>query len=282
MKLFNYAILMAALVVSILFTLSADAYAQNSADGNLTVDGDKTVIKHAYADVYDGDITIVLVDNEVPKEMVPDGIYTLGEQGKIKGIVFVVSEETKELMKGGLYNLMNAVHSYPKWNHLGSVGNGVLTIEKSDDNMLTGKIKTPSENDINGHKFTYDISFSVSLKKESLELTMTGKTDAPSKAFGAWGKALFAGDIDEYKKHTSKEILEMMPDDPSELKEGMEFQQLVFPTNIDIVSSNIEGDKAVLKVNGTRGPEVSKGTVTMLKENGTWKVNKQSWKSGTN
>ena len=68
----------------------------------------------------------------------------------------------------------------------------------------------------------------------------------------------------------------------SELKDGMEFQQMTFPTNIEIVSSKIEGDKATLNANGSRGGEVSKGTVTMLKENGVWKVNKQSWKSGTN
>ena len=114
-------------ILTILLSINSIAIA-GSAEGTLTVDGETTQIKHAYADIYDGDITIVLVDNEIEKDMVPDGVYSLGEQGKIKGIVFVVSEEKKELMSGGLYNLINAIHSYPKWNHLGSVGNGVLTL----------------------------------------------------------------------------------------------------------------------------------------------------------
>ena len=257
-------------------------HAANKASGSLTVDGDKTEIKHAYADEYDGDITIALVDNEIPDGMFPDSVWTLGEQGKIKGIVFVISADKNELMSGGYYGLINAVHSYPKWNKLGTIGNGQLAGVISEGDSISGTIKTPSENEVDGHKFSYDMSFTVSLKKEQLTLTMTGKSDAPSKAFGEWGTALFAGDIDGYKKHSSKEILEMMPDNPAEIQEGIEFQQLMFPNNIEIVSSEIDGDKAVLKAKGTRGAEVSIGNVTMVKEDGLWKVNKQSWESGSN
>lgn len=201
MKVANKLILAVVCILSIILSMSSVVNAENSASGALVVDGVKTNIKHAYADIYDGDITIVVVDNPVAKEMIPDSIYDLGEQDKIKGIVFVVDANTNELKSGGLYNLINAVHSHPKWNHLGSVGNGVLSIDKSDGSILSGKIKTSTENEINGHKFTYDILFTVSLKKEALELTMTGKTDEPSKAYGAWGKALFAGDVEQYKTY---------------------------------------------------------------------------------
>ena len=282
MKLFKNTIFIAVFVLLTFFTIPLNVYAENTASGSLTVDGDNTVIKYAYADEYDGEITIVLVDNEIPEGMVPDGVYSLGEQGKIKGIVFVLSSDKKKLLKGGYYDLINAVHSYPKWNKLGTIGNGELIAVITDSDVFSGQIKTPSENDVEGHKFTYDLKFSVSLKKEPLSLTMSGKSDPPSQAFGEWGKALFAGDIEEYKKYTSQEILNMMPEDSVELNEGIEFQQLVFPTNIEIISTKIDGDKAVLKAKGTRGTEVSRGTITMLKENGDWKVNKQSWQSGSN
>jgi len=276
MKLLNNAIFITVFVLLTLFTIPLNVFAENAASGSLTVDGDKTVIKYAYADDYDGEITIVLVDNEIPEGMFPDGVYSLGEHGKIKGIVFVLSSDKKILLKGGYYNLINAIHSYPKWNKLGTIGNGEFTAVITNGDVFSGQIKTPSENDVEGHKFTYDIKFSVNLKKEPLKLTMTGKSDAPSKAFGEWGKALLAGDIEEYKKYTSQEILNMMPEDSVELNEGIEFQQLLFPTNIEIISTKIDGDKAVLKAKGTRG------TITMLKENGDWKVNKQSWQSGSN
>ena len=280
---FKITFLIPVFTLLILFIVPFNVLAKNSASGSLTVDGDTTEIKYAYADEFDGEITVALVDNEIPEGMFPDGVYNLGEQGKIKGIVFVVSsDDKKKLLKGGYYDLINAVHSHPKWNKLGTIGNGELTAVISDGDVYSGQIKTPSENEVDGHKFSYEIKFSVSLKKEPLKLTLTGKTDPPSQAFGEWGKALFAGDIEAYKKYSSQEILDMLPDDPAELNEGIEFQQLVFPTNIEILSTKIEGDKAVLKAKGTRGTEVSRGSIAMLKENGEWKVNKQSWESGSN
>ena len=279
MKLFHSLVFALCISLSSIFIFQINAFAENTAQGNLTVDGEVTKINHAYADIYDGDNTIVLVDNPIKRENIPDNVYSLGEQGKIKGIVFVVSEKEKKLMSGGLYNLINAIHSHPKWNKLGTVGNGVLEITSSNGETLSGKIKTPAENEVDGHKFTYDISFNVSLKKEKLELTMSGKSDEPSKAFGAWGKALFAGDTEQYKKYCSKEVLEMLPDDAEELKSGMEFQQSMFPNMIYIESSEISGNKAELKAMGKRGEEISTGKITMLKEDGAWKVNKQSWES---
>ncbi len=275
----SYKSLFLTIFITILL-ISVNAFAENSAKGTLTVDGDTTEIKHAYADIYEGDITIILVDNPIKKEMVPDSVYSLGEKGKIKGIVFVVSEGTKKLMSGGLYNLINAVHSHPKWNKLGTIGNGVLEVTKSEGDVLSAKIKTPSENEVDGHKFNYDISFSVSLKKEKLELQMSGKSDEPSKAFGEWVKALFEGDPEGYKKYASKELLQMLPEDVEELKAGMEFQQSFMPNMIYIESSEISGNKAELKAVGKRGEEISSGSITMLKEDGVWKVGEQSWESG--
>ena len=279
MKQLKSVIVELALVISMFTGAASFANAQNLAEGSLTVDGETTAIKHAYTDIFDGDITIVLTSQIIPEEMVPDGVYNLGKQGKFRGIVFVVSSETQALLTGGLEGLINAIHFAPLWNKLGSIGNGALTIEKFDDNTLTGKIATPTDNKLAGHIFSYEISFSVSLKKEPLELSITGKMDPPAKAYAAWGKALLAGDTDEYKKHTSREIIAILPEDPKELALGIEMQQGMFPTEIAILSSKIEGKKAVLTMKGRSGGSLSDGIATMLLEEGAWKVNKQSWES---
>lgn len=109
---------------------------------------------------------------------------------------------------------------------------------------------------------------------------MSGDTSEPSKVFGEWAKALFTGDIEGYKKHSSKQVLEMLPEDVEELKSGMEFQQSFMPNMIYIESSEIMGDKAELKAMGKRGEEISQGSITMLKENGAWKIGEQNWESG--
>ena len=90
MNLLNRALKAPLFVFLFLLFLTFNLHAANKASGSLTVDGDKTEIKHAYAEEYDGDITIALVDNEIPDGMFPDSVWTLGEQGKIKGIVFVI------------------------------------------------------------------------------------------------------------------------------------------------------------------------------------------------
>ena len=279
MKQCKSVILEIALVFSMVTGTLSYATAENLAGGNLTVDGETTTIEYAYADIFDGDITVVLTSKTIPEDMVPDGVYNLGKKGKFRGIVFVVSKEKQALLTGGLEKLINAIHFAPLWNNLGSVGNGNLTIEQLDDDTLSGKISTPSDNELAGHIFSYEISFSVSIKKEPLQLEISGKANPPAKAFAAWGKALLAGDSDEYKRHTSREILEFLPEDPKELALGMELQQSMFPTKIEILSSTIDGQKAILVMIGLRSGNVSDGNATMLLEDGEWKVNKQTWSS---
>ena len=42
--------------------------------------------------------------------------------------------------------------------------------------------------------------------------------------------------------------------------------------NIEILNTEVDGNKAVIKTKGTRGSEVSDGTINMVKEDGAWKV----------
>lgn len=257
------------------FTLAVDF-----ASGSIVVDDDKTEIKHVYTSEFDGDITIILASSEIPESKIPEGVYDYGAEGKFRGIVFVISDETKKLQSGGLYGLINAIHYHPKLNKLGTIGNGELKNNKFDNDIFSAKIVTPSENSVEGHKFSYNISFSVNLKKVPVELTFSdGNTDPPSLAYQQWAKAMFTGDTVKYREYCSSEVLEMLPDDHSELKEGMEFQKMLFPTTIVIIDNKTDGNKSTLTMMGKNGEEVSEGKAIMLRENGKWKVNEQTWES---
>lgn len=269
MKRFKFIIL--ALVI--LTSAPTAVMAQNSVEGSLTVDGTKTTIKHVYFDRYKDEFTIILTDNPVTPEMIPDGIYGLSEKSKVRALEFTVSNETKKLVK----RMRKAIYFHPVWTRSIDIGDGELTISKFDEEMLVGKIKTSSKNENDGHSFSYDISFSVSLKKEPLKLTMTGKSDAPSKAYAASCRALLAGDVEEFVKFVPQEKLEMMPKDPKELVLGLEFVQSIMMTDMEVLSSTITGEKAVLILKGSRGVTTSDGTVTMLLENDKWKVSEESW-----
>jgi len=271
--------LISILVVQVIFafTLTGTAtgvVAQNSVEGSLTVGGTTADIKHAYFDKYKTEFTIILTDHPVALDMIPDGLHGLSEQGKVRGLEFTVSRDTKKMLS----RMRKSIYFHPAWTRSISIGNGEVSITKFDEKLLVGTIKTPSENEYDGHKFSYDISFSVSLQKEPIKLTITGKSDAPSKAYAGYSQALIDGDVEEFKKYFPSEQKKMLPKDQKELELGLEFVQSTMMTNIEILSSTITGNKAVLTMAGHRGVNAADGTVTMLLENGEWKVSEESWK----
>ena len=253
---------------------STDVIAKNSVEGSLTVAGTTAAIKNVYFDQYKEEFTIILTDNPIAPEMVPDGIYSLSEEGKVRALEFTVSRESQKLLS----RMRKSIYFHPIWIREISIGDAVLTISQFDKQMLVGKIQTSSENEYGGHRFSYDVSFSVSLKKEPLKLTFTGKTDAPSQAYAAYCQTVLDGDVDSFRKHVPKEKTEMLPKDPQELVLGLEFVQSTMMTEMEIVTSTITGNQAVLTIAGRRGIATADGTVTMLLENGTWKVSEESWK----
>jgi hypothetical protein len=252
----------------------SNAMTRNSAEGSLTVDGKTTAIKHVYFEKSGDQIMIILTDQPVPPEMIPYEISTLSEQGKVRALEFTVSSKTRQLVK----HMRRGIYFHPTWTRELTIGNGELTISRLDDTMLAGTIKTPADNDRYGHKFSYNISFSASLKKAPLELTFSGKNDAPSKAYAAYSRAVMAGDIDEFKKYVPGKNLKLMPDDPKEIVLGLEFVQSTMMTDMAILNSEVTGNKAVLTIAGRRGSASADGTVTMLQEDGAWKVSEESWK----
>jgi len=274
---FQYTVFILVSTAFILIGSSDAGMAQNSVEGSLTVDGIMTPIKHIYFDQYRDEFTVILTDNPIAPEMIPDGVHSLSEEGKVRALEFTVSRKTQKLLS----RMRKAIYFHPVWTRHIDIGNGVLTISRFDENTLVGTITTPSDYESNGHSFSYDISFSVSLKKEPPTLTITGKSDHPSQAYAAYSQALLNGDVDEFKKYIPSENLASLPKDENELVLGMEFIQDTMMTDIEILNSTISGNKAVLTMKGSRGLTTADGTVTMILENGSWKVSEESWEAGT-
>ena len=274
MKRFRY--LLWVFTAFVLIGSSTNGLAQNTVEGSLTVDGTTTPIKYLYFDQYRGEFTIVLTDNPVPQEMIPFEVSSLSEQGKVRALEFTVSREAKKLLS----RMRKGLYFHPVWTRHLDIGNGVLTISKFDNTELVGTMTTPSEYESEGHRVSYDISFSVSLKKEPLTLTITGKSDPPSQAYAAYSRAVMNGDVEEFKKYFPSENLATLPKDEKELALGLEFIQDMMMTEMEILTSTISGDTAVLTIKGNRGLSKSQGTVKMVQENGLWKVSEESWNAG--
>ncbi len=276
MRRFHYISFVLVFAAFMIVGFSSGAPAQHSVEGSLTVDGTTVPMKHIYFDQYREEFTVVLTDTPVDQEMIPFEVSTLSEQGKVRALEFTISRKTQALLP----RMRKAMYFHPVWTREIDIGNGMLTLSKFDDEQLVGAIKTPSENERDGHTFSYDIAFSVSLKKEPLQLTITGANDPPSQAYAAYSQVLMDGDVEEFKKFVPSENLEALPQDEKDLVLGLEFAQDMMMTEMEILTSTISGNKAVLTIKGSRGLTTANGTVTMVLENGAWKVLDDAWESG--
>ncbi|MBI2487058.1 MAG: hypothetical protein HYW01_08875 [Deltaproteobacteria bacterium] len=189
----------------VLLALSLQAATENSASGTLTVNGSSTELKHAYVDEGASDLIVVLTDKTVAQDDIPFGLNNLAAADKVRGIVFTISKETKELTPG-----LNAIYHPICEDQLGTIGNGVLTLSKFDNNEITGKISTPNENTFSKYTFSYDISFAVKMgepkKAEPPSVEIQGANDPASKAYAAYYRALMSGDKNELRKYLSSEV----------------------------------------------------------------------------
>jgi hypothetical protein len=67
--------------------------------------------------------------------------------------------------------------------------------------------------------------------------------------------------------------------DRPEFKENLAFIQSMMPTDVKVLKATEEGDNAELMLSGKDSGEDRAGTVLMVKKNGKWLVEKESWKS---
>ena len=158
------------LFLSCLVAINLQA-AEDKVTGALTINDKPVKMSHIYTDKGPNDIMVVFTDVSVPEDSIPFGVAGLAMDGKVQGIVLTINTETKELDKQG-YNVL-----YHKvWEgQLGTIGNGVLKIDKLDDKIIEGTIKTPEPNTYTDnfeektYTYTYDINFKAKIVDRDLE-----------------------------------------------------------------------------------------------------------------
>jgi hypothetical protein len=101
-----------------------------------------------------------------------------------------------------------------------------------------------------------------------------------------------AQSVDEIKPYLTKaRIAQVDASKPDEQKMLFGVIKMLTPQVVHVESESIDGDSATLKVDGEKTPQPGtekdvlkgigdkqSGTVTMQRSDGTWKVDKESWK----
>lgn len=112
-----------------------------------------------------------------------------------------------------------------------------------------------------------------------MEVVVLGDDTPESKVYANFYKAYITGDVESIKKYVVEERIPSL-DDP-DFKEWLEFDRQERPKEINIVKTESTGDSGTVFIEGKFQNRHLKGTISMVKQGGKWKVGKESfsWES---
>jgi hypothetical protein len=275
---------------ALLFALSTlHAAEPGTASGTMTVNGKVTPLKYAISrlkpnpfDKKKTDVVVLLSDVPVSADNFKDDFAMMRFTSKteITGVMVEITDD-KSIVSGTLYSPL-----FTKFGgSFSATGMHVLKATTMNGTDVAGTLSIPKDEEFAGATYTYNASFHASPGTVTPP-PAASKTAKPLPANGgpagvaylAYVKTLKRGDLAGLRAAVSADRAKQL-DDP-DFKKMIPMIQAMEPTNIRIISGSIDGDVATLLTKGKDGDGTSDGTITMVKESGAWKVQKESWQSG--
>ncbi len=272
---------------TVLFTcvlLSAISLAfAGTAKGNFVLDGKTHAIDHVQARTDENpfekskkDILVLLTDEAVAEtDFDLYSLDSLAESGKIHGIL-VRLDDAKQAT--GLIVLGTVQRS----------GNSVCGFEsrKFDLSRVAGKVYLEKPDESFGRKYTFEVEFDTDVKDkvvpavdENSGTPLPADGGEPGKAFREYEKAIESGNPTELKKYLAPEQAKKLEDPQAANMLGL--MKMMRAKEVKIVKGMLQGDRAILTVEGKDplSSNVITGSVRMLKTDGQWVLEKESWTS---
>jgi len=260
-------------------------------DGTLTMNGKTVKLNHAYAttrknsfDKKKTDVLVLFTDRELPADVLKDdfGIMEASSKTPFNG-VSAQFDSDKQVTSGQVFSQnMNK----KGMDQFSSVGTQKVELTTMTPSRVAGKLFMPKEDDFFENKYQYSINFDVPIvtaaAMKANEPAPKGKPlpadgGDPRKAYDDYRKAFASGDLAKLRNAIVPEHAAQM-DDP-DFKKMFPLMQQLQPKNVKYLNGTIDGDTATLNLSSKDKTETSTGTVTMVKQGGKWKVDKESWKS---
>ncbi|MGZ8831023.1 MAG: hypothetical protein ACXW2Q_11680 [Thermoanaerobaculia bacterium] len=275
-----------ALVLGALSFLVVSAVLAGTAKGTLTVNGKTFNLENACAvnkknpfDKKKTDVLIVLTDKELSAGALFDdfALMSLADQG-ISGVTFAVDAD-KRINTGTIFS-----PSFKKMKQFSSTGNQKLDMKTWTKDQVVGSISIPAD-DFFDEKFQYTATFDAPIQTKAAEKPVALKGTPlpagggePAKAYGAYRKAVAAGNIPAFRKLVVAEMVKET--ESADFKQMFPLVQAMQQKTIRITGGSVDGDDATLLVESLSEKNM-KATVTMRREGGQWKVARESWKGGS-
>ena len=151
----------------------------------------------------------------------------------------------------------------------------LLELEQQGPEVFAGRIHFAELQTFFDDSYDYDLNFHalpVDPNAPVGEALPEGGGE-PGAAYVAWVSALHSSDIDAIRTLVTPDMAQML-DDP-EAAEQLEFLAAMTPTDVRILGGSIDGDTAILQVEGSMDGEPAAGDVTLERHGELW-----IWTSG--
>lgn len=262
----------ALLLGSIAGAVLAAPDAQPGTSGTLTVAGMATPIRYAYTDVSPTDVILLLTDNPVPPQRVPFGAYDMAQKKQIHGLSVTIDKTTRKITDGALFH-----EAFD--GQLGGQTGATLELTRFDSEWLEGHLWLPKPLEFGGKSYSYDARFKVALAGKPApaaapEPRIQGDDSLPVRAYAAYYRAVFRGDLPEVRKCVSKRQL---PDLDRLGEKVLAVSTVVMPEQIVIRDVKTASNRSTFTAEGQKGKSSSRGSIVMILEDGAWKVDSDRW-----
>jgi hypothetical protein len=278
------------LLLAVLMMTATIAYGSDpgTAKGTMTVGGKKTDLKHAVAkntqNGFDKKVTdVVVLLSNVPVTVEEFSSFAkmmnLADSGKLTGIEVEITPDNK-IISGQVYS----PEFHLSGNSFSAVGMHQFDPKTNKKTEVEGKLSTTHESTFKNVAFSYNATFHALVGAPKAEAAAVLKgTKLPAdggdlgKTYLAFTKSIAAGDMKAVRNGVSAERAAQM--NTPDFKEMFPLIQAMQPKNIKVTGGAIDGDTATLTATGNQDGDKATGTISMVREGGTWKVAKESWSS---
>ena len=263
--------------------------ADGTVTGSLTANGKTFALKHAYAQMRKSPfdkkkqvLQLTFTDQELSPAAASDDIELMQAQDKqqLSGFTATIDDD-KQIISGTVFS-----PAFKKMHQFSSVGTQKLDLTAMTPTHVSGSVKMPKMDDFFDEKFQYAATFDLPVAKPAgpppppvLKGTpLPAGGGDPGKAYIAYLKVVAGGDMKAFLNGiTAARAKEASSD--SDFKKIFPLMKAMLPTGVKITRGAVDGSNATLLATGKDGDQTSTGTITMIKESGAWKVDKEEWKT---
>lgn len=251
-----------------------------TASGSITVNGKKTELRYASAaKTKDGETKVLISNTAVPAATLAD-TFAMMDLKDLVGVEITFNHD-KQITSGQLYDPVG----FKKFGGSISAAGMHKFDEKQFGSTIAGKLYMDKQDEFFGSTYQYSAEFSAVLgggapakgapAAPAGQALPAGGGDAGA-AYMKYLAAMRKGDLKAIRSLVAKKRTADM--DRPDFKEMLGMIQEMMPKDVKVTGGSVSGSTATLTASGkNEDGSAAKGTITLLKEDGAWKVEKESW-----